>query len=379
MSTADGLLIVLFLALLLAPAPLLGCFFYRALEGERTWLTPVLAPLERMGYRLGGIDARQEQSWQQYALALLMFNLVGLLALFLMLLLQAYLPLNPQHLPGLEWTLALNTAISFVTNTNWQAYSGEASLSYFSQMVGLGVQNFVSAATGIAVLVALSRGITRRSALALGNFWVDLTRATLYILLPLSLVLAVLLIWQGVPQTFSAYIDAQTVQGGTQALPLGPAASQIAIKQLGTNGGGFFGVNSAHPFENPTALSNLLEMVSLLLIPAALVFTFGHYVKDLRQSRAILACMLGLLLIGIGVSLWSEWQSNPALASLAVEQGASLEGKESRFGITASVLWSVATTAASNGSVNAMHDSLSPLSGLVALFNMMLGRSSLAG
>lgn len=379
MSTADGLLIVLFLALFLAPAPLLGRFFYRALEGERTWLTPVLAPLERVGYRLGGIDARQEQSWQQYALALLMFNLVGLLALFLMLLLQAYLPLNPQHLPGLEWTLALNTAISFVTNTNWQAYSGEASLSYFSQMVGLGVQNFVSAATGIAVLVALSRGITRRSALALGNFWVDLTRATLYILLPLSLVLAVLLIWQGVPQTFSAYIDAQTVQGGTQALPLGPAASQIAIKQLGTNGGGFFGVNSAHPFENPTALSNLLEMVSLLLIPAALVFTFGHYVRDLRQSRAILACMLGLLLIGVGVSLWSEWQSNPALASLAVEQGASLEGKESRFGITASVLWSVATTAASNGSVNAMHDSLSPLSGLVALFNMMLGEVIFGG
>lgn len=379
MSTADGLLIVLFLALFLAPAPLLGRFFYRALEGERTWLTPVLAPLERVGYRLGGIDARQEQSWQQYALALLLFNLVGLLALFLMLLLQAYLPLNPQHLPGLEWTLALNTAISFVTNTNWQAYSGEASLSYFSQMVGLGVQNFVSAATGIAVLVALSRGITRRSALALGNFWVDLTRATLYILLPLSLVLAVLLIWQGVPQTFSAYIDAKTVQGGTQALPLGPAASQIAIKQLGTNGGGFFGVNSAHPFENPTALSNLLEMVSLLLIPAALVFTFGHYVKDLRQSRAILACMLGLLLIGIGVSLWSEWQSNPALASLAVEQGASLEGKESRFGITASVLWSVATTAASNGSVNAMHDSLSPLSGLVALFNMMLGEVIFGG
>ncbi|SPZ11803.1 potassium-transporting ATPase subunit A [Pseudomonas luteola] len=379
MSTADGLLIVLFLALFLAPAPLLGRFFYRALEGERTWLTPVLAPLERVGYRLGGVDSHHEQSWQQYALALLMFNLVGLLALFLMLLLQAYLPLNPQHLPGLEWTLALNTAISFVTNTNWQAYSGEASLSYFSQMVGLGVQNFVSAATGIAVLVALSRGITRRSALALGNFWVDLTRATLYILLPLSLVLAVLLIWQGVPQTFSAYIDAQTAQGGTQALPLGPAASQIAIKQLGTNGGGFFGVNSAHPFENPTALSNLLEMVSLLLIPAALVFTFGHYVKDLRQSRAILACMLGLLLIGIGVSLWSEWQSNPALASLAVEQGASLEGKESRFGITASVLWSVATTAASNGSVNAMHDSLSPLSGLVALFNMMLGEVIFGG
>ncbi|RRW47362.1 potassium-transporting ATPase subunit KdpA [Pseudomonas luteola] len=379
MSTADGLLIVLFLALFLAPAPLLGRFFYRALEGERTWLTPVLAPLERVGYRLGGVDSHHEQSWQQYALALLMFNLVGLLALFLMLLLQAYLPLNPQHLPGLEWTLALNTAISFVTNTNWQAYSGEASLSYFSQMVGLGVQNFVSAATGIAVLVALSRGITRRSALALGNFWVDLTRATLYILLPLSLALAVLLIWQGVPQTFSAYIDAHTVQGGTQALPLGPAASQIAIKQLGTNGGGFFGVNSAHPFENPTALSNLLEMVSLLLIPAALVFTFGHYVKDLRQSRAILACMLGLLLIGIGVSLWSEWQSNPALASLAVEQNASLEGKESRFGITASVLWSVATTAASNGSVNAMHDSLSPLSGLVALFNMMLGEVIFGG
>ncbi len=375
----DYALILGFLALVLLPAPWLGRFFFRVMEGQRTWLSPVLGPLERGCYRLSGVDEHSEQSWQRYLLALLAFNLVGFVLLFAVLLLQGVLPLNPQGLPGQEWTLAFNTAVSFVTNTNWQAYSGEASLSYLSQMVGLTVQNFVSAATGIAVLVALCRGIARRSASSLGNFWVDMTRATLYGLLPLSIALALFLVWQGVPQTFAHYVGAHTLQGVDQVIPLGPAASQIAIKQLGTNGGGFFGVNSAHPFENPTALANLFEMAAILLIPAALVFTFGHYVKDLRQSRAIIACMLLLLSVGFATSLWAELQPNPALAAPQIEQTAPLEGKESRFGTTASVLWATATTAASNGSVNAMHDSLNPLSGMVALANMMVGEVIFGG
>lgn len=379
MNSHDFALIAAFLALILLPAPWLGRFYYKVMEGQRTWLSVPLQPVEKLCYRFSGIDAQQQQSWQQYALALLVFNLAGFGLLFAMLMLQGYLPLNPQHLPGQEWTLAFNTAVSFMANTNWQAYSGETSLSYLSQMAGLGVQNFLSAATGLAVLVALCRGISRRSASTLGNFWVDVTRATLYGLLPLALLLAVFLVWQGVPQTFAPYVDALTLQGNPQTIPLGPAASQIAIKQLGTNGGGFFGVNSAHPFENPTAWSNLFELVAILTIPVALVFTFGHYVKDLRQSRAILACMLTLLLLGLGLSLYAEQQPNPSLVSAMVEQTAPLEGKESRFGTTASVLWSVTTTAASNGSVNAMHDSLNPLSGMVALVNMMLGEVIFGG
>lgn len=379
MNSHDVLLIAAFFALVLLPAPLLGRFYYKVMEGERTFLSPVLAPVERLVYRVCGIDPRAEQDWKTYTLAMLAFNLAGLALLFSILVGQGALPLNPQHLPGLEWTLAFNTAVSFVTNTNWQAYSGEAALSYLSQMLGLTVQNFVSPAVGLAVLVVLARGIARKSTQNLGNFWVDLTRATLYGLLPLCLVLALLLVWQGVPQTFLDYVHATTLQGAEQSIPLGPAASQIAIKQLGTNGGGFFGVNSAHPFENPTAWANLFELASIILIPAALVFTFGHYVKDLRQSRAILGCMLLLFVVGLGVALWAEYQPNPALAHLPITQGAPLEGKESRFGTTASVLWAVTTTAASNGSVNAMHDSLNPLSGLVAMFNMMLGEVVFGG
>ena len=379
MNSHDVLLIAAFFALVLLPAPLLGRFYYKVMEGERTFLSPVLAPVERLVYRVCGIDPRAEQDWKTYTLAMLAFNLAGLALLFAILVGQGALPLNPQHLPGLEWTLAFNTAVSFVTNTNWQAYSGEAALSYLSQMLGLTVQNFVSPAVGLAVLVVLARGIARKSTQHLGNFWVDLTRATLYGLLPLCLVLALLLVWQGVPQTFLDYVHATTLQGAEQSIPLGPAASQIAIKQLGTNGGGFFGVNSAHPFENPTAWANLFELASIILIPAALVFTFGHYVRDLRQSRAILGCMLLLFVIGLGVALWAEYQPNPALAHLPITQGAPLEGKESRFGTTASVLWAVTTTAASNGSVNAMHDSLNPLSGLVAMFNMMLGEVVFGG
>jgi len=379
MNSHDVLLIVAFLALVLVPAPFLGRFYYKVMEGQRTFLTPLFLPVERAIYRACGIHPEDEQDWKSYTLALLAFNLVGLVLLFAILVLQGSLPLNPQHLPGLEWTLAFNTAVSFVTNTNWQAYSGEASLSYLSQMLGLTVQNFVSAAVGLAVLVVLARGISRKSTNNLGNFWVDLTRATLYGLIPLCLLLALLLVWQGVPQTFLDYAHALTVQGSEQSIPLGPAASQIAIKQLGTNGGGFFGVNSAHPFENPTIWSNLFEVVSIILIPAALVFTFGHYVKDLRQSRAILGCMLVLFALGLGASLWAEYQPNPALSALPVEQVAPLEGKESRFGTTASVLWAVTTTAASNGSVNAMHDSLNPLSGMVAMLNMMVGEVIFGG
>ncbi|CAI3807258.1 Potassium-transporting ATPase potassium-binding subunit [Pseudomonas sp. MM221] len=379
MHSYDFALLLAFFAIVLLPAPWLGRFYFKVMEGQRTWLSPLLGPAEQACYRLAGVNASQEQNWRQYTLALLAFNLVGFLLLFAVLLLQGYLPLNPQHLPGQEWSLAFNTAVSFVTNTNWQAYSGEASVSYLSQMLGLTVQNFVSAATGLAVLVALCRGIARRSTSTLGNFWVDMTRATLYGLLPLCVLLALLLVWQGVPQTFADYAHALTLQGTDQTIPLGPAASQIAIKQLGTNGGGFFGVNSAHPFENPTAWSNLFEVASIILIPVALVFTFGHYVKDLRQSRAILACMLALFLIGGSTALWSEHQPNPALQSPQVQQTAPLEGKESRFGTTGSVLWTVTTTAASNGSVNAMHDSLNPLTGMVAMVNMMVGEVIFGG
>ncbi|MEB0042244.1 MULTISPECIES: potassium-transporting ATPase subunit KdpA [unclassified Pseudomonas] len=379
MHSYDYLLIVAFFALVLLPAPWLGRFYYRIMEGERTFLTPVLGPLERVCYRLSGVDPKTEQNWKTYTLALLAFNLVGFVVLFAILVFQGSLPLNPQQLPGMEWSLAFNTAMSFVTNTNWQSYSGEASLSYLSQMVGLTVQNFVSAATGIAVMVVFCRGISRRSTQNLGNFWADMTRATLYGLLPMCVILALFLVWQGVPQTFAHYIDAVTLQGADQSLPMGPAASQIAIKQLGTNGGGFFGVNSAHPFENPTAWSNLIELVSIILIPVALVFTFGHYVKDMRQSKAIMACMLTLFLIGGATAMWAEYQPNPALNIASVEQTAPLEGKESRFGTTATVLWATATTAASNGSVNAMHDSLNPLTGMVALANMMVGEVIFGG
>ncbi|HCN65937.1 MAG TPA: potassium-transporting ATPase subunit KdpA [Pseudomonas sp.] len=379
MHSYDYALILAFFVLVLLPAPWLGRFYYKVMEGQRTWMTPVLGPVENVCYRIAGVDPSSEQSWVKYMLALLAFNLAGFVILFAILLFQQYLPLNPQHLPGQEWTLAFNTAVSFVTNTNWQSYSGEASLSYLSQMVGLTVQNFVSAATGLAVLVALCRGISRRSTKTLGNFWADMTRATLYGLLPLCLVLAVFLVWQGVPQTFAHYVNAVTMQGVDQVIPLGPAASQIAIKQLGTNGGGFFGANSAHPFENPTAWSNLFELASIILIPVALVFTFGHYVKDLRQSRAIMACMLALFLIGGGTALYAEYQPNPTLNSPLVEHTAPLEGKEVRFGTTATVLWAETTTAASNGSVNAMHDSLNPMSAMVAMVNMMVGEVIFGG
>lgn len=379
MQVQDYWLILAFFVLVLVPAPFLGRYFFNAMEGRRNLLSPVLQPLERLCYRISGVDPDRDQDWQTYSLALLAFSAASLVVLFAILMLQHLLPLNPRNLPGLEWSLAFNTAVSFVTNTNWQAYSGEAALSYFSQMVGLGVQNFVSPAVGLAILVAFARGIARKSSKGIGNFWVDVTRAVLYVLLPLCVPLAIFLVWQGVPQTFMDYAHATTLQGAEQSIPLGPAASQIAIKQLGTNGGGFFGVNSAHPFENPSAWSNLLEVASIILIPAALVFSFGHYVRDLRQSRAILASMLILFVAGLALTLWAEFQPNPALASLPIEQGGSLEGKEARFGTAASALWAVTTTAASNGSVNAMHDSFSALGGMLPMFNMMLGEVIFGG
>ena len=303
-----------------------------------------------------------------------MFNLVGFVFVFLIQLFQSYLPLNPEHLGDVSWHSAFNTAASFVTNTNWQGYSGEITLSYFVQMLGLAVQNFVSAATGIAVLLALIRGISRKTTEMLGSFWTDLTRSVLYILLPLSIMLAILLVGQGVVQNLKTYDTVQTLQGAEQIIPMGPAASQIAIKQLGTNGGGFFGSNSSHPLENPTPFSNLLEMLALLLIPAALTYTYGKMVGNTRQGWAIFTAMIILFVVGLSISLNAELSSNTIFGHLSL-----MEGKETRLGITNSVLWSTSTTAVSNGSVNAMHDSLSPMAGMVATINMMLGEIIFGG
>lgn len=364
---------VAFVLLVLLPAPLLGSYIYRVFEGKSRWLSPI----ERATLACCGTDGR-EQDWKSYALSLLAFNGAGFGLLFLILMAQGLLPLNPLQLPGLNWELAFNTAVSFMTNTNWQAYSGEASLSYFSQMVGLTTQNFVSAGTGAAVAVALFRGISRQQTIHLGNFWQDLVRFCLYVLLPMALIMALLLVWQGVPQSLSAYLPFHSLEGQEQLLPLGPAASQIAIKQLGSNGGGFFGVNSAHPFENPTALSNWLEMVALLTLPAALVCTLGRYVKDTGHGRAILTAMALLFVLGLSISVTQEMKPDPNLTQLTTQVG-NWEGKESRFGPVLSSIWEVATTAASNGSVNAMHDSFTPLGGMVGMFNMLLGEVVFGG
>jgi K+-transporting ATPase ATPase A chain len=370
----DLLQVAAYVAALVLLTPPLGAFMARVFKGERTFLSPVLAPIEGLTYRLIGVNPLQEMTWLGYVVALMAFNLLGFAVLLAILLGQGALPLNPQHLPGLSLPLAFNTAVSFMTNTNWQAYSGESTLSDFSQMIGLTFQNFVSAATGIAALLAVARGFARHSTNTLGNFWADLVRGTLYVLLPLSLVFALVLVSQGVVQNFSSYATAHTLEGASQVIPLGPAASQIAIKQLGTNGGGFFGVNSAHPFENPTPVSNFLEMLAILLLPAALTYTFGLLVGDKRQGRVLFAAMLILFLGGFALSWWAEAQPNP-LTHLTQ----NMEGKEQRFGVMNSVLWSTATTDASNGSVNAMHDSLSPLAGGVAIFNIMLGEIIFGG
>lgn len=347
------------------------CLVFRS---ERTFLSPILGWLERLIFRIGGIDPAVEMKWTGYAAALVVFNLVGIVVLVAIQMLQSFLPWNVENLSGLPFALALNTAVSFVTNTNWQAYSGEATMSYFTQMSGLAVQNFLSAASGIAVAVAVTRGLTRKSVETLGNFWADLVRATLYVLLPLSFLMAIVLIWQGVPQTLERYKKVTTLAGEEQVIPLGPAASQIAIKQLGTNGGGFYGVNAAHPFENPTPLTNFLQLLAIFLIPAGLTSFFGRMAGDTRQGWVVFGVMLGFFLAGFGVSWWAETQPNPA-----VGLSSQMEGKEVRFGVMNSVLFSTVTTDASCGAVNAMHDSLSPLAGGVALFNMLLGEVVFGG
>jgi len=370
----DLLQVAAYIAALILLTPPLGAFMARVFKGERTFLSPVLRPIEGLTYRLIGVNPGEEMTWRGYTVALMVFNLLGFVVLLAILLGQGALPLNPQGLPGLKLPLAFNTAISFMTNTNWQAYSGESTLSYFSQMIGLTFQNFVSAATGIAAFLAVARGFARHSTNTLGNFWADLVRGTLYILLPLSMIFALVLVSQGVVQNFSGYTTARTLEGAEQVIPMGPAASQIAIKQLGTNGGGFFGVNSAHPFEDPTPFANFLEMLAILLLPAALTYTFGMIVGDKRQGWVLFAAMMVLFLGGFALSWWAEAQPNPI-----THLTQNMEGKEQRFGVMNSVLWSTTTTDASNGSVNAMHDSLSPFAGGVAIFNIMLGEIIFGG
>ena len=405
---------IYFVVLVLLVKPL-GLYMAHVYQGESTFLDRPMRPIERLIYRLLGIDPQDEMDWKKYAIALLVFSALSVLVVYLLQRIQGLLPLNPQKFGATTPDLSFNTAVSFATNTNWQSYGGETTLSYLTQMVGLTVQNFVSAAAGMAVLVAFIRALARRQSTKLGNFWADLTRGTLYILLPLAIIFSLVLVSQGVVQTISPYkqstliqpttyqqpkLDAsgdpvtdsqgnpvmETITQTTQLLAVGPAASQIAIKQLGTNGGGFFNANSAHPFENPTPFSNFLEMLAILLIPASLTYTFGKMVGSTRQGWAILAAMLILLWVPLGLAVAAEQTGNPALTNLGVDQtasatnpGGNMEGKEVRFGIANSALWATTTTAASNGSVNSMHDSYTPLGGLAPLWMMMLGEVSFGG
>jgi K+-transporting ATPase ATPase A chain len=372
--------IALFGAIVVALTKPLGGFMTRIFAGERTWLTPVLRPVERGFYRLAGVDERTDQHWTAYAVSMLLFNLAGFLFLYLLQRLQGVLPLNPQGLPDVPPDLAFNTAVSFVTNTNWQSYGGETTMSYLTQMLGLAVQNFVSAATGIALAIALIRGFARRSMQGIGNFWVDLTRCMLYVLVPVSFVAALFLVWQGMPQNFNAYVGATTIEGARQTIAQGPVASQAAIKILGTNGGGFFNANAAHPYENPTALSNLAQMVLIFVIGAGLTNVFGRMVGDQRQGWAVFAAMGVLFLAGVTIAYWAEAGGNPAFAALGVDAaGGNMEGKEVRFGIANSALFATVTTAASCGAVNSMHDSFMPLGGIVPLVNIMLGEVIIGG
>ena len=384
MNIFSWIQLAFYLVVLLALAKPLGSFMAKVYQGERTFLDRVLGPVERFMYRASGVNPEEEMNWKTYAITVMLFNVIGLLAVYALQRFQAVLPLNPQGLGAVTPDSSWNTAISFASNTNWQGYGGETTMSYLTQMLGMTVQNFVSAATGMAVLVALIRGITRYTTKEIGNFWVDMTRSTLYILLPLSLMLALALVSQGVVQTFSEYQTVLLIQPSAgneaQVIAVGPAASQIAIKQLGTNGGGFFNVNSAHPLENPTPFSNFLEMLSILLIPAALVYTFGKMVGDTRQGWALLAVMTVIFVALLGIAVWSEQSGNPGFTAMGIDQtqtninpGGNMEGKEARFGIANSALWATATTAASNGSVNSMHDSFMPLGGLVPMWMMQLG------
>jgi K+-transporting ATPase ATPase A chain len=389
MNIYSWLQLIFYFVVLLALAKPLGSFMARVYQGERTFLDPVLRPVERLIYRLSGVDPGEDMNWKTYAIAMMVFNIVGLLAVYAVQRLQAFLPLNPAGLGAVTPDSSWNTAVSFATNTNWQGYGGEVTMSYFSQMLALTVQNFVSAATGMAVLIALIRGIARHTTKGIGNFWVDLTRTTLYVLMPLAIVVALAITSQGVVQTLSPYKSVALLQPTTdangkavteQVLALGPAASQIAIKQLGTNGGGFFNVNSAHPFENATPFSNFVEMLSILVISGALCYTYGKMVGDTRQGWAILITMTIILAAFLSLAVWAEQGGNPAFTRMGIDQtqtninpGGNMEGKEARFGIANSALWATITTSASNGSVNSMHDSFMPLGGLVPLFMIQLG------
>lgn len=364
---------LLFFAVLLVIKPL-GLYMARVFSGERTFLSPVLGRVERDLYRVSGISPEKEQSWLGYTLAMLTFSLAGFLALYAMLRLQAYLPLNPQGFPGLPSDLAFNTAVSFVTNTNWQNYGGETTMSHFSQMAGLTVQNFLSAATGMALAIAVTRALARSKVATLGNFWVDMTRATLYVLLPLAIVVALAFVTMGLPQTLDASVTATTLEGANQVISLGPVASQEAIKQLGTNGGGFFNVNAAHPFENPTVWSNFLNIFAMLSISASLVYTFGQMVGNRRQGWALISAMAFLLISGVTITYWAESQGNTILTSIGVEPAlGNMEGKEVRFGQAMTALYAAVTTGLSDGGVNGMHGSFTGLGGLVPMFLIQLG------
>lgn len=390
---------ILYCVILVVLAIPLGKYIGKVMNGEKTILTMVLTPVENMIYRILKIDRDEDMGWKKYAVCAGVFSIISLAVLWLILMIQNILPLNPEGQAGTSWHLGFNTAASFVTNTNWQAYSGESALSYFSQMLGLGVQNFVSAAVGIAVLFALIRGFIRVKQKGLGNFYTDVTRVTLYVLIPLSLIVSVFIIARGVPQTFKGHEEVQLLEpltierdDGTteivekQIIPLGPAGSQISIKQLGTNGGGFYGVNSAHPLENPDPFSNLFEMISLLLIPAALCFTFGRNIKDKKQGIAVFLAMFIMLAAALAITGYSEQAGTPQVAqngavdiSTMGQAGGSMEGKETRFGIATSTTWAAFTTAASNGSVNSMHDSYTPIGGMIPMLLMMLGEVVFGG
>ncbi|HEY3908644.1 MAG TPA: potassium-transporting ATPase subunit KdpA [Stellaceae bacterium] len=385
--TIDGWVqIALFSAIIVAVTRPFGGYMTRVFAGERTLLWPVLRPIERAVYWCCGVDEKEEQHWLTYAMAMLLFSAVGFVTLYALQRLQWYLPFNPQGQAGVEQSLAFNTSVSFITNTNWQAYVPEATMGYLVQMAGLTVHNFVSAATGIALALALIRGFARREAKAIGNFWVDLTRCTLYILLPISVVVGLVLVWQGVPQNLGAYTAATTLEGVKQVIAQGPVASQEIIKELGTNGGGFFNANSSHPFENPNAVTNLIELVAIFAIGAGLTNVLGRMVKDERQGWAIFAAMGVLFLAGVTTAYWSEAHGNPAFAQYAVnstpsavQTGGNMEGKEVRFGPALSALWATVTTDTSCGAVNSMHDSYLPLGGMVPLVNMQLGEVIFGG
>jgi potassium-transporting ATPase potassium-binding subunit len=374
-----------FILVTLVSVPL-GLYMARVFSDEKTFLDPVLKPLEKLIYKVCGIHPANEMTWWEYAISMLLFSMAGMLLLYAIERLQQFLPLNPQAMGPVAPDLAFNTAASFTTNTNWQAYGGESTMSYFTQMAGLAFHNFVSAASGIAIAIAVIRGFIRKSAKTIGNFWFDLTRATLWVLLPISIVFALVLVWQGVPQNLSAYTNVQTLEGAKQVIAQGPVASQEIIKELGTNGGGFFNVNSAHPYENPTPLSNLLEMIAIFAIGGALTHTFGKMVGDRRQGWALFATMGLLFFMGVTPAIWAEQKGNTQFAAMGLNQhhsatqsGGNMEGKEVRYGIVNSALWATITTDTSCGAVNAMHDSFTPLGGLVPLVNMQIGEIIFGG